>query len=209
MLTHEARHVVDMSLLTGGRCEENLPESDSEVQPSRVTLKTVFTICFGVLIVIGPVMAIIHSLVAITLTYAALLLAVTLDHGVKMLYVVVQTISRNRAGERVAGRSSDRARVHADSLRPSPKQDAGRSGPHLDSPARASRLFGRLDARFHLADHIDKLEEGFPAMLEGGSHRRFGRGGRGAQPCGRCHHGFALDGVHADLRGTPDPRRPG
>jgi putative heme transporter len=64
---------------------KELPESNSEVQPSRVTLKTVFTVCFGVLIVVALVMAIIHSLVAITLTYAALLLAVTLDHGVKML----------------------------------------------------------------------------------------------------------------------------
>jgi len=41
-----------------------------------VALKTVFTACFGVLIVLGLVMAIIHSLVAITLTYVALLLAV-------------------------------------------------------------------------------------------------------------------------------------
>ena len=64
---------------------KDLPESNSEVRPSRVTLKTVFTVCFGVLIVIALVMAIIHSLVAITLTYAALLLAVTLDHGVQML----------------------------------------------------------------------------------------------------------------------------
>jgi predicted PurR-regulated permease PerM len=60
-------------------------DSNPEVQPSRVTLKTVFTISFGVLIVAGLVMAIIHSLVAIALTYAAVLLAVTLDHGVQML----------------------------------------------------------------------------------------------------------------------------
>jgi hypothetical protein len=33
--------------------------------------------------------------------------------------------------------------------------------------ARSSHLFGRLDARFHLAEHIEKLEKGLPAMLEG------------------------------------------
>jgi uncharacterized membrane protein len=68
-----------------GHVTNDLPESSPEVRPSRVALKTVFTACFGVLIVLGLVMAIIHSLVAITLTYVALLLAVTLDHGVKML----------------------------------------------------------------------------------------------------------------------------
>ena len=33
--------------------------------------------------------------------------------------------------------------------------------------ARNSRLFRHLDARFHLADHIEKLEKGLPTMLEG------------------------------------------
>jgi hypothetical protein len=40
-----------------GHVTDDLPESSPEVRPSRVTLKTVFTACFGVLIVLGLVMA--------------------------------------------------------------------------------------------------------------------------------------------------------
>ena len=146
----------------------DLPESNPEVQPSRVTLKTVFTVCFGVLIVIALVMAIIHSLVAITLTYAALLLAVTMDHGVKML--VRRGLKRSLAIGLVSVSLAGLLIGLGFTLIP-PAISQGKTlvaqAPILIHTARASRLFGRLDARFHLADHIDKLEKGFPAMLEG------------------------------------------
>ena len=138
------------------------------MRPSRVTLKTVFTVCFGVLIVIALVMAVIHSLVAIALTYAALLLAVTLDHGVKML--VQRGLKRSLAIALVSVSLAGLLTGLAFTLIP-PAVSQGktlvRQAPAFIHTARASRLFGRLDARFHLADHIQKLEKGFPAMLEG------------------------------------------
>jgi predicted PurR-regulated permease PerM len=146
----------------------DLPESSPEVRPSRVTLKTVFTVCFGVLIVLGLVMAIIHSLVAITLTYVALLLAVTLDHGVKML--VRRGLKRSLSIAVVSILLAGLLTGLAFTLIPpavSQGQTLVEQAPAYIHSARGSHLFGRLDARFHLADHIEKLEEGFPAMLEG------------------------------------------
>jgi len=147
---------------------EGLPESNPEVRPSRVTLKTVFTVCFGVLIVVALVMAIIHSLVAITLTYAALLLAVTLDHGVKML--VRRGLKRSLAIGLVSVSLAGLLTGLGFTLIP-PAISQGKmlvqQAPAFIHNARSSHLFGRLDARFHLAEHIEKLEKGLPAMLEG------------------------------------------
>ena len=61
------------------------PAPNREIAPSQVTLKTVFTVSFGVLVVLALVMAAIHSLVAITLTSTAVLVAVALDHAVQWL----------------------------------------------------------------------------------------------------------------------------
>ena len=151
-----------------GDVTNDLPDSSPEVRPSRVTLKTVFTVCFGVLIVLALVMAIIHSLVAITLTYVALLLAVTLDHGVKML--VRRGLRRSLAIAVVSILLAGLLAGLGLTLIP-PAVSQGRmlvaQAPAFIHNARSSRLFGRLDARFHLADHIEKLEKGFPTMLEG------------------------------------------
>ena len=133
-----------------------------------MTLKTVFTVCFGVLLVLGLVMAIIHSLVAIALTYAALLLAVTLDHGVKIL--VRRGLKRSLAIALVSVSLAGLLTGLAFTLIPPAVSQATtlvQQTPGFIRTARASRLFDRLDARFHLDDHIDKLEKGLPAMLEG------------------------------------------
>ena len=53
---------------------------DDEIRPSQVTLKTVFTVAFGVLIVITIVAAVVNAMLALALTGAALLIAVALDH---------------------------------------------------------------------------------------------------------------------------------
>jgi Predicted permease len=151
-----------------GHVTNDLPESSPEVRPSRVTLKTVFTVCFGILMVIALVMAITHSLVAITLTYAALLLAVTLDHGVKML--VRRGLKRSLSIAVVSILLAGLLIGLAFTLIPpavSQGQTLVEQAPAYIHSARGSHLFGRLNTRFHLADHIEKLEEGFPAMLEG------------------------------------------
>jgi len=145
-----------------------LPEPNPELQPSRVTLKTVFTICFGVLLVVGLVMAVIHSLVAITLTYTALLLAVTLDHVVKRLMhlglkrsLAIAVVSVSLAGLLVG--------LGFTLIPPAVFQckTLVAQAPAYIHSARGSRLFDRLNTRFHLADHIQKLEKNLPTMLEG------------------------------------------
>jgi predicted PurR-regulated permease PerM len=133
-----------------------------------VTLKTVFTVCLGVLIVTALVMAVIHSLVALTLTYAALLLAVTLDHGVKML--VRRGLKRSLAIALVSVLLAGFLTGLGFTLIPpavSQGQTLIREAPAFIHTARASHRFGRLDARFHLTAHIEKLEKDLPAMLEG------------------------------------------
>src|SRR4029079_13232807 len=57
----------------------------NEIRPSQVTLKTVFTVAFGVLIVIATVAAVMNAMLALALTGAALLLAVALDHPARLL----------------------------------------------------------------------------------------------------------------------------
>jgi putative heme transporter len=152
----------------GADVTNDFPETNPELRPSRVTLKTVFTVCFGVLIVVALVMAIIHSLVAITLTYAALLLAVTLDHGVKML--VRRGLKRSLAIALVSVSLAGLLIGLGFTLIP-PAVSQGKAlvalAPAFIHNARSSHLFGRLDAHFHLADHIEKLEQELPAMLEG------------------------------------------
>jgi predicted PurR-regulated permease PerM len=52
---------------------------------SQVSLTTVFTICFGVLVSVAVVLFVTHSLVALTITAGALMIAVALDHLVALL----------------------------------------------------------------------------------------------------------------------------
>jgi predicted PurR-regulated permease PerM len=145
-----------------------IPEPNPEVERSQVTLKTVFTVCFGVLLVAALVMAAIHSLVAITLTGTALLLAVALDHPVQMLV---------RGGLR---RSLSIAVVTlcllggltglGFTLIP-PAVEQGKAlvqqAPQFIRTARGSRLFQRLDRQFHLADRLGSAQKSVPDMLEG------------------------------------------
>jgi predicted PurR-regulated permease PerM len=60
-------------------------DEDTEPQRSQVTLKTVFSVCFGVLAVIALVAATLRALLVVIVTLAALLLAVALDHPVSFL----------------------------------------------------------------------------------------------------------------------------
>src|SRR5580692_8109627 len=60
-------------------------ERSPEIRPSQVSFKTVFTICFGVLLVAGFIYAVTQALVAVALVGAALLIAVSLEHVVRML----------------------------------------------------------------------------------------------------------------------------
>jgi predicted PurR-regulated permease PerM len=144
------------------------PTPNREVAPSQVTLKTVFTVSFGVLVILGVVMAAIHSLVAITLTSTALLLAVALEHAVQFL--VRRRVTRVWAIAIVAVSGLGLIVGLGFTLIP-PAVEQGKAmvhqAPSFIATARHSRLFLRLDSQFHIADRIEQTEKHFPEMLEG------------------------------------------
>lgn len=139
-----------------------------ELRPSQVTLKTVFTVSLGVLLVYTLVEAVLHAIVSITLIAASVMIAVALDHAVAMLQ------------RRKVGRSLAIAIVCVTllglvvglgfTLIPQ-VIDQGREMVH-DVPsfiktARQSSLFHTLDNRFHLAARIQDAERKLPDLLEG------------------------------------------
>jgi predicted PurR-regulated permease PerM len=145
-----------------------LPAPNREVAPSQVTLKTVFTVSLGVLLVVAMVWGLMHSLVAIALTSAAILLAVALDHGVAWL--VSHGWRRPLAIGLVTLLGLGLVVGLAFTLIP-PAVDQGKAlvqeAPSLVRTARHSRLFVRLDQQYHIAARIEQAEKGLPGMLEG------------------------------------------
>ena len=142
--------------------------ADQEVRPSQVTLKTVFTVAFGVLIVAAVVGALWNAMVAVTLTSAALLISVALDHPVRMLER--RGLKRPYAIAIVTFAGLALLVGFGFTLIP-PAIEQGRQLVH-DAPqfvrsARGSALFRTLDARFHLAEHLMEAERRLPEMLEG------------------------------------------
>jgi len=133
-----------------------------------VTLKTVFTVSFGVLLVVALVWGLIHSLVAIALTAAAVLIAVALDHGVEWL--VQRGLRRELAIGVVTLAGLALIVGLAFTLIP-PAVSQGKAlvqqAPSLVRTARQSRLFVRLDHEYHIAARIEQAEKGLPDVLEG------------------------------------------
>ena len=141
---------------------------DNEVRPSQVTLKTVFTVAFGVLIVIAIVEAVTNATLAVALTGAALLLAVALEHPVRMLER--RGIKRPLAIAIVAFAGLALAVGFGFTLIP-PAIEQGKALVH-DAPqfvrsARGSALFRTLDSRFHLGDYLTEAERRLPDLLGG------------------------------------------
>jgi predicted PurR-regulated permease PerM len=145
-----------------------LPAPNREVAPSQVTLKTVFTVSLGALLVVAMVWALIHSLVAIALTAAAILIAVALDHGVTWL--VRRGWRRPLAIGLVTLLGLGFVVGLAFTVIP-PAVDQGKAlvqqAPTLVRTARQSRLFRRLDQQYHIAARIEQAEKSLPDMLEG------------------------------------------
>jgi predicted PurR-regulated permease PerM len=141
---------------------------DNEIRPSQVSLKTVFTVAFGVLIVIAIVQAVINATLALALTGAALLLSVALDHPVRLLER--RGVKRLPAIAIVTLAGLGLIVAFGFTLIP-PAIDQGRALVH-DAPqfvrsARGSALFRTLDARFHLGDYLVDIERRLPEMLQG------------------------------------------
>jgi putative heme transporter len=141
---------------------------DNEVRPSQVTLKTVFTVAFGVLIVVAIVNAVTNATVAVALTGAALLLAVALEHPVRMLER--RGIKRSLAIAMVTFGGIGVIVAFGFTLIP-PAIAQGKALVH-DAPqfvrsARGSALFRTLDSRFHLGDYLMEAERKLPDLLGG------------------------------------------
>lgn len=141
---------------------------DREIRPSQVSLKTVFTVAFGVVIVFAIVEAAVNAVLAVALTGAALLLAVALDHPVRLL--AARGVKRSAAIAIVTLTLLGLIVAFGFTLIP-PAIDQGKALVH-DAPqfvrsARGSALFRTLDARFHLGDYVMEAERRLPEMLEG------------------------------------------
>jgi len=141
---------------------------NNEVRPSQVTLKTVFTVAFGVVIVVAIVFGVMNSVLALALTGAALLLAVALDHPVQLLQR--RGVNRTLAIAFVAFTGLGLLVAFGFTLIP-PAIEQGKGLMH-DAPvfvrsARGSALFRTLDARFHLGDYLTEAERRLPEMLQG------------------------------------------
>jgi len=145
-----------------------LPPLDDEFRPSQVTLKTVFTVAFGGLLVFAVVEAVMNAMLALALTGAALLLAVALDHPVRMLER--RKVKRLLAIAIVTFAGLGLIAAFGFTLIP-PAIEQGKGLVH-DAPqfvrsARGSAFFRTVDARFHLGDYLLEAERRLPEMLQG------------------------------------------
>jgi predicted PurR-regulated permease PerM len=145
------------------------PSSPSpELRPSQVTLKTVLTVSFGVLLVVTLVYAVLHALLAVTLIGTSVMLAVALDHAVAMLER--RRLPRSLAIAAVTVTLLGLLVGLGFTLIP-PAIEQGKELIH-DAPsfirtARGSALFRTLDGRFHFATRLNEAEHQLPDVLEG------------------------------------------
>jgi predicted PurR-regulated permease PerM len=139
-----------------------------EIRPSQVSFKTVFTVAFTVLFVVGVIYAISQALVAVALIGAAGLIAISLEHLVRLL--VSRGVGRELAIALVIAAVTAVIAGFALTLIP-PAIEQGKQlikdTPGLLRSLRASALFERLDLRFHIADQIDRAQKELPNLLEG------------------------------------------
>ena len=185
------------------------PRLDNEIRPSQVTLKTVFTVAFGVLIVIAIVQAVMNAMLAVALTGAALLIAVALDHPVRLL---------ERRGVKRPLRDRDRdvrgpracSSAFGFTLIP-PAIEQGKALVARRAAVRAQRARQRAvpDARRALSPR--RVPDGGRAAPARDARRRRDadpeRARRSAERHRRRHHHRVPGDLHADLRRPPDHRR--
>lgn len=133
-----------------------------------MTLKTVVTVCAGVLMVAALVAAVSRALVAVTLTSTSLLLAIALDHVVGML-------TRRRVSRGLAIAVVMLALLGLQTglgftiIPPAINQGKAlaRSAPGYVRSLRQNRVFQAADKRFDLSSKIPSFEQKVPDVLEG------------------------------------------
>lgn len=137
-------------------------------QRSQVTLKTAFTVCFAVLVVVALVALVMRTLVALTLTGIAALLALALEHGVsrlerwglpRMVAITVVMTGLLAVLATLALLVVPAAAAQVDAL--------VLQWPQLWEELRASRPFRLLSERLHNLGWSRRLEETAPQLAAG------------------------------------------
>lgn len=137
-------------------------------RPSQVSLKTVLTVALGGIGVWAGVLFVAHSVLALTLTVSALMIAVALDHGVALL--VRRRVPRPAAITLILGVAAIVIAGVGFLIIP-PAVGQGKALlvklPDILKMARATRLFHGLDDRFHIGNRLLAFEHDLPQMVEG------------------------------------------
>jgi len=143
-------------------------EGDGAGQPSQVTLKTAYTVCFAVLSVVALVALVMRTTVALTLTGIATLLALALEHGVswlerkrlpRMLAIAVVMLGLLTALALLALLVVPAAAVQVDAL--------VLQWPQLWEELRGSRPFHMVSERLQSLGWSRRLEETAPHLAAG------------------------------------------
>jgi predicted PurR-regulated permease PerM len=144
-----------------------VPLPSPEIRPPQVTFKTVFTISFGVLIVVAGVAALAHAVVALALAGTAAMIAISLEHAVKMLQRRGLNRSLSIAGVMLAG-FAVAVGFGFTLIPPAVKQgqELVHNAPRLVRATRESGAFRSLDARFHIAERVQALEQQLPEKIQ-------------------------------------------
>jgi len=135
---------------------------------SQVTLKTVFTVCFGALFVYAAVYFLARTGLALTLSVSALMIAIALHHLVD--YLRQRGMGRNAAIALVVMSAFLGVVALAFTIIPTAVEQANELAfalPKLVREARGSTLFLTLDSRLHLSERVAAFEAHLPRLLEG------------------------------------------
>jgi putative heme transporter len=139
-----------------------------EIRPSQVSFKTVFTVSFAVLIVGAVIYAVTQALVAVALVGAALLIAVSLEHLVRL--IMRRGLRRNLAIACViVGMTGVLVGFGFTLIPPAVEQGKQlvKDAPGFVRSVRGSAFFSKIDSRFHLAEQLDRTQKQIPTLLEG------------------------------------------
>ncbi len=135
---------------------------------SQIHLKTVFTVAFGTLLVATVVFAILHSRLAITLTGAALLLALALEHAVQLLlrHHVHRLVAIAIVALLVLGLLTG---IGFTLIPPAVSQGRAliQRAPDYVRRVKESKLVRRLDERFSLSERLEDAEKDGTHVITG------------------------------------------
>jgi predicted PurR-regulated permease PerM len=133
---------------------------------SQVSLRTVFTVCFGVLVVLAVVYAITQTQFAITLTLLAAMIAITLDHAAAWLMRrdIRRWVAITIIGVLLVGFG---ALLAALIIPPAVRQATVLANdlPQLIDKMRKSEGFALINQRFNVSAVIDRLGADIPALV--------------------------------------------